>query len=553
MWRPKLIGSTDQFGGLQCILVDQKTDAIQASVKEIDYDFVAPKIKAGSIYEITHFHTGRNKPSHKIVPHVAQLFFNARTTFKELPTIQPHIPRHRFYLVDYTQLSTRIDKIDILTDVFGHITAIQPLEQKMVGNERLEDKCEVCIENIRKENVRITLWGNTAKTFDSQALQQLTSPIFAAFTSLKVKQFQGKIVLNSSVSTLIFINPDIQELAAYKTIFNDSTHAIKMMPSSAAQLMTPQHLEAAKKLSVQELNVLDPETHKDTLILCRAAITRFDTRNGWWYKACPSCFKQLRTAVHRDELLCPKHNNQIPLPWFKVSLVLEDSTDETNAIIIGRPAEQLFKISCNELVVQRGFTDQQQLPDVILQTRGQVKIFQLRFGSMRSDFNRNDLLIQAIFDDTMPLIEPTPQSSDKSLAAHDTENIGAQMVPPITPLLSKQIPSASSTSSADASITEVTPISKKRYRDAVKRALFTFRPSKKAKSHVQTETESEKMVTTKSIEEIISDSDLPIIGLKKKSSMENLPTSTSTPKIEIKTSIKEKKNHEESAKQSSPN
>ncbi|BBG94959.1 early nodulin-like protein 7 [Prunus dulcis] len=60
-------------------------------------------------------------------------------------------------------------------------------------------------------------------------------------------------------------------------------------------------------------------------------------------------------------------------------------------------------------------------------------------------------------------------------------------------------------------------------------------------SHVQTETESEKMVTTKSMEEIVSDFDLPIIGLKKKSSMENLPTSTSTPKIEVKTSIKEKK------------
>ncbi|KAI5346000.1 hypothetical protein L3X38_013879 [Prunus dulcis] len=557
IWRPKLIGSTDQFGGLQCILVDQKTDAIQASVKEIDYDFVAPKIKAGSIYEITHFYTGRNKPSHKIVPHVAQLFFNARTTFKELPTIQPHIPRHRFYLVDYTQLSTQIDKIDILTDVFGHITAIQPLEQKMVGNERLEDKCEVCIENIRKEDVRITLWGNTAKTFDAQALQQSTSPIFAAFTSLKVKQFQGKIVLNSSVSTLIFINPDIQELAAYKTIFSDSTHAVKMMPSSTTQLMTPQYLGAAKKLSVQELNVLDPETHKDTPILCRAAITRFDIRNGWWYKACPSCFKQLRTAAHHDELLCPKHNNQIPLPWFKVSLMLEDSTDETNAIIIGRAAEQLFKISCNELVVQRGFTDQQQLPDVILQTRGQVKIFQLRFGSMRSDFNRNDLLIQAVFDDTMPLIEPTPQSPDQSLAAHDTETIGAQMVPPITPAFSTRIPSVSSTSSADVSMTEVMPSSKKRYRDAVKRALFTFRPSKKPKSisssHVQTETKSEKMVTTKTMEEIVSYSDLPIIGLKKKSNMENLPTNTSTPKIEVKTSIKEKKNHEESAKQGSPN
>lgn len=37
----------------------------------------------------------------------------------------------------------------ILQDVFGHITAIQPLEQKMVGNERLENKCEDCIENIK--------------------------------------------------------------------------------------------------------------------------------------------------------------------------------------------------------------------------------------------------------------------------------------------------------------------------------------------------------------------------------------------------------------------
>ncbi|BBN69474.1 receptor like protein 19, partial [Prunus dulcis] len=66
MWRPKLIGSTDQLAAFSVSWLTKKTDAIQASVKEIDYDFVAPKIKAGSIYEITHFHIGRNKPSHKL-------------------------------------------------------------------------------------------------------------------------------------------------------------------------------------------------------------------------------------------------------------------------------------------------------------------------------------------------------------------------------------------------------------------------------------------------------------------------------------------------------
>ncbi|CAL9001948.1 unnamed protein product [Prunus brigantina] len=336
-------------------------------MKEIDYDLIGAKIKAGCVYEITHFHSARSKTSHK--------------------------------------LSTHIDKNEILTDVLGHITAVQPLEEKMVGNGRLETKCEIYIQNIRKEDVRITLWGDTARAFDFQALEELAPPIIAVFTSLKVKQFQGKIVLNSSVSTMIFIDPDIQELDAYKMTFDAFADAIRMVPPSSIQPIKPEELETAKKLSVQELNVLDPDLCKDGFILCRAAITRFDTRSGWWYRACPSCFKQLRSIAHSDELLCPKHNNQIPLPWFKVGVVLEDSTDETNAMIIGKAAEQLFGISCNELVIQQGHTDQEEFPHAILQTRGQFKIFQLRFGNIKTDSNRNDLLIQAVFDEKVQLLE----------------------------------------------------------------------------------------------------------------------------------------------------
>ncbi|CAL2226033.1 unnamed protein product [Prunus armeniaca] len=212
IWRPKLIGYDDQFGGLQCILVDQMADAIQATVKEIDYDLIGAKIKAGCIYEITHFHSGRSKTSHKVVPHAAHLFFNTRTVFTELSSVYPQIPRHRFYFLDYGQLCTRIDKNEILTDVLGHITAVQPLEEKMVGNGR-------------KEDVRITLWGDTVRAFDFQALEELAPPIITVFTSLKVKQFQvykcvGKTVLNSSVSTMIFIDPDIQELDTYKMTYD---------------------------------------------------------------------------------------------------------------------------------------------------------------------------------------------------------------------------------------------------------------------------------------------------------------------------------------------
>ncbi|XP_070667369.1 uncharacterized protein [Malus domestica] len=185
-------------------------------------------------------------------------------------------------------------------------------------------------------------------------------------------------------------------------------------------------LENAEKLSVQDLNVLDPDLYKNASVLCRAAITHFDTHVGWWYKACPCCYKQLRKDENNDVLICVKHNVQTPLPLFKVSLILEDASDETSAIIIDKPAERLFGISCYDLVVKKGFTNQQELPYAILQCQGQIKKFQLRFGNLKNDFNRNDLLVQAIFDDKIQVVQSSSKASYESLVEFEEVDTTAQ-------------------------------------------------------------------------------------------------------------------------------
>ncbi|XP_050133667.1 uncharacterized protein LOC126609781 [Malus sylvestris] len=82
-------------------------------------------------------------------------------------------------------------------------------------------------------------------------------------------------------------------------------------------------------------------------ICTRATIMRFDTHAGWWYKACPCCYKQLRKDENNDVLIFVKHNVQIPLPWFKVSLILEDVSDEISAIIIARTSAKMTEVLCN--------------------------------------------------------------------------------------------------------------------------------------------------------------------------------------------------------------
>ncbi|XP_050156454.1 replication protein A 70 kDa DNA-binding subunit A-like isoform X2 [Malus sylvestris] len=494
IWRPKVIGKDNTFGGLQCILVDEMNDAIQASTKEFDYEYVAPKIKANHVYEITRFSTSRCKTSYKIVPHDAQVCFNTKTNFEELPGVHPNIPSHRFYLLDYSQLSSRIDQDAILT--------VKPLEDRMIGNERMEKIREVKLQNIRKEDVNLTLWGDTAKTFDFEALEHLTPPVLGVFTSLKVRRFRGNIVLSSSISTMIFINPDIPEAAPYKAIFAGPAHSVKMLSTSARQLIGSEQLENAEKMSVQDLNILDPDLYKSTSILCRAAITRFDTHAGWWYKACPCCYKQLRKDDNNDMLICVKHNVQTPLPWFKVNLIIEDASDETSAIIIGKPAERLFETSCYDLVVKKGFTDQQELPYAILQCQGHIKNFQLRFENLKNDFNRNDLLIQAIFDDKIQAVQSSSQASYESLTEFEEEDTTTQNFSSTPPIFDKELKRISSTISPTVVTTSPT-------KSSIRKSLFSSENRKKQKR--------ETKITEEIDEQNISDTeDFPIKSLKNK-------------------------------------
>ncbi|XP_048432819.1 uncharacterized protein LOC103939968 isoform X2 [Pyrus x bretschneideri] len=70
--------------------------------------------------------------------------------------------------------------------------------------------------------------------------------------------------------------------------------------------------------------------------------------------------------MHQDptsgQLICQKHPNQIPTPWYKVFLVLEDETDEISALIIGRSGEKVFGVPCKDLVFNQRSVDQKQLP-----------------------------------------------------------------------------------------------------------------------------------------------------------------------------------------------
>ncbi|XP_070676706.1 replication protein A 70 kDa DNA-binding subunit B-like isoform X1 [Malus domestica] len=447
IWKSTIPGTVQKYTNLHCILVDEMQHAVEASTFDVDYDVMASKIEAGACYEITEFRTIKIRGHYRVVPHETQVLFTSKTAFRKLTSVFPPIPRHRFFLQDYNKLYPRLNKVDILTDVIGRISSLQQLEPKQI-NQRVVYKCDVVIQNIRKEELTVTLWADVAEAFSSLSAEEFSLPIIVVFTSLKVKIYIEKIYLSSTASSLFFIDPDIPELNTYKSVFSDCKEALEILPPSAIQGNEAQILQSAKKVTIDELAFLDPDLHKDDTFVCRASIKRFDTRFNWWYSACPNCVKQMQKDPTTGQFICQKHPNQIPMPWYKVNLILEDETNELNALIIGKFGEKFFGMPCKDLVLNQRLVEQQQLPDEFLRLIGQKKNFHLRFSNRRNAFNSNDVLIHNVTEDTA--MQPaTPQP------------------------LSREITISSTTVSSLTSMVEPTEQSFKRKRESIRRALFT--------------------------------------------------------------------------------
>lgn len=70
------------------------------------------------------------------------------------------------------------------------MVGVQHLEPVKV-NQRIDHKCDVVIQNIRKDEAKITLWLDVAHSFTSLSFDSLLEARIIFFTCLKVKLFEA--------------------------------------------------------------------------------------------------------------------------------------------------------------------------------------------------------------------------------------------------------------------------------------------------------------------------------------------------------------------------
>ncbi|XP_050119725.1 uncharacterized protein LOC126597018 [Malus sylvestris] len=430
IWVTKNIGADRQPASLDCVFVDKEGHAIQATMKPWDIQFFLDRLKVGFVYEIDKFRLINNRKSNKIVPHDAMVELNKNTTIVPVEKPNQLIPMHWFNLIEFDELHKKVDRDVNLTDVFGCLMALQPIEEITVQNIRVEKKRDLKLQNTRGEQVTVTLWAETATSFQDDALQSLSSPLFIVLTSLKVKKYKGKPVLGSTGSTVCIFNPDIPQLSEYKQQFEHLKTPIEILQTSAEKYGKGAVIADSEQKTIEQLLLLDPALNKNTSFVCQATIVDYDLTKGWWYKSCPYCHKSVKNTYGTFQ--CFEHGSleKMPEPWFKMNFIVDDATNQFNFLVIGRTAEKLLGISCHSLVIEEGYDDSSVLPPHLQKLVGSTKKFQVRFGNQNNEFGNTDFVVHGIIEEEA-LVHPKLSSIVPRTPATNT---GKQVIDAATPI-----------------------------------------------------------------------------------------------------------------------
>ncbi|KAL0750064.1 hypothetical protein Bca101_032067 [Brassica carinata] len=312
---------------LDFLLLDNKDALIQGSIHHRRLDGFKDRLKEGIIYLISDFEVVPIYPNYKVADHPFSIRFTDNTDIVEID----------------------------------------------------EKICSIKHEN--NSTVRVTLWDNQASDFRRQYQQAGNDCFVIVFTCLNPKMFAGKLHLNSSGSTKIFIDNNLEVVQAFmKRMGIETTDGpSKIIEEDKNKL----HVEM---WTIEEiLQYVSSGADQEKEVICRAKVIDISSRNGWKYLGCGSCSHKLGRS--ETSLICNNcpQKTIIGVARFRIELVVESGDRTTTFVLFDRDAKKVTHTTAEEITAleekEEGNTqDNQKVPKCLLDIIGKTMDFQVKIA-----------------------------------------------------------------------------------------------------------------------------------------------------------------------------
>ena len=296
-----------------------------------------------------------------------------RDTIVEKAEDQDDVPQIRYNFTSIGDLQsvekdTTIDTIGVLKEV-GEVSQITSK-----STSKPYDKRELTLVDNTGYSVRLTVWGNTATSFD------VSEEAVVAFKGVKVSDFGGRSLSLLSSGTMN-VNPDIDDAhrlkgwydaAGRNDNFNTHQNALSSMTGSGRK----QEFKTIAQIKEEQIGMKEEQEY----FTLKATISHVRQENVY-YPACrgENCNKKV-TEIDPDQWHCERCSKTYDKPEYRYIMTLNvmdhsgqlwlSSFDETGRQIMGMSADELQDI------VENG--DEQRKRDVFEDVRWHTYIFRCR-------------------------------------------------------------------------------------------------------------------------------------------------------------------------------
>ncbi|KAK1367292.1 hypothetical protein POM88_042853 [Heracleum sosnowskyi] len=404
------------------LLLDEEGTQLHALTTEYSLiSFFAKKMKVGNVYMISKYDVEDAPEIYRPVPgkYVIKLYRKTEVTD---PGNIPAIPMYKFEIATFQNARSREGDVVTLMDIVGKLTKSTPIQITNNGKKALE----IELTNESNDNMKIVLWENQAHDFLQYKIDCEKPDVFLLVTGTTAKLVKGEHVQWSSSSTNFFFNIDHPTIVSLRASMKG-----ELIPKIVSSIKTHAQstIEEIERVAIQQLfDAQLPEGKNDIAFIIEATILELiPIYGGWYYMGCKKCGKIVNEMQECTN--CP-NNKAPPVPLYRVTAEVEDSTSSTTVVLFDKHVMKLINVSAQHILTNDKNATQEMIPAVLNNMLGKKCILQLKLTSFNTVRGKERYTVTQA-EEVKPTevnnvqVVPTEQlehGDTQTVANHQTEN-----------------------------------------------------------------------------------------------------------------------------------
>ncbi|WOH08889.1 hypothetical protein DCAR_0728340 [Daucus carota subsp. sativus] len=396
------------------IIIDEEGTQVQAGPLQFGLiaDF-SKRLQLGSVYLISNYDVAVAPETYRPVAGEYSVNFHRKTNVKKIGDV-PAIPMLQFNLKTFEETRARLGDVVTLMDVVGKLKDYTHIQTAKSGKKSLD-----IVLADKRDEIKVTSWENQAFEFLKLENEYTQPNVIVIITGTSTRLVKGETVLWSSSSTQYFFNIDHSAVTTLRESTKLENSIIPtLVPSMRSQ--EQQNMGNVETVTIAQLFEAQLPDGKNFIeFYTKANVIGLFPNEGWYYICCNKCGKILN-----DFGQCSKCSHKTkPMPVYKVTLAVKDSTADTSFVIFDRHVMKLINVSAQHLLNSDQNATPEMMPPILNNMVGRTCIFRLRLNQYNTVQHKEGFTVMEVDEvETNKLASISKIDSGEDSSEHDLDH-----------------------------------------------------------------------------------------------------------------------------------